>query len=144
TLIQCFSLPEVTLASGRDHRPSMPGSPHNISKNDRGLQQVVLNAAYFFNNESNDAFLFKPATIDRAQKQIVKGVRYIADFQISRTVCHKRDKDNNLSRCDFQPPGPLHQVFQCHIDLTPPPPAAVARLHPLNRNCQSSTFSSVL
>ncbi|KAL3971598.1 aspartate beta-hydroxylase [Sarotherodon galilaeus] len=119
TLLLVFVLAalEVTLASGLDHRPSMPGSPHNISKNDRGLQQVVLNAAYFFNNESNDAFLFKPATIDRAQKQIVKGVRYIADFQISRTVCHKRDKNNNLSRCDFQPPGPLHQVFQCHMDV---------------------------
>ncbi|XP_004575358.3 cystatin-F [Maylandia zebra] len=108
---------EGTLVSGWHHHPSMPGSPHNISKNDRGLQQVVLNATYFFNNESNDAFLFKPATIDRAQKQIVKGVRYMADFQISRTVCRKRDKNNDLSRCDFQPPGPLHQVFQCHVDV---------------------------
>lgn len=41
--------------------------------------------------------------------QIVKGVRYIVDFDISRTVCRKRD-NSNLSNCDFQPVGRLHQV----------------------------------
>uniref|UniRef100_A0A3Q0R2Z3 Cystatin F n=1 Tax=Amphilophus citrinellus TaxID=61819 RepID=A0A3Q0R2Z3_AMPCI len=113
-LLLSSSLAGVTLVSGRHPHPSMPGSPYNISRNDRGLQQVILDAAYSFNNQSNDAFLFKPATINMAQRQIVKGIRYIADFQISRTVCRKRDKNNDVSRCDFQPPGPLHQ---CHVDV---------------------------
>uniref|UniRef100_A0A3Q0R2Y1 Cystatin F n=1 Tax=Amphilophus citrinellus TaxID=61819 RepID=A0A3Q0R2Y1_AMPCI len=102
----------VTLVSGRHPHPSMPGSPYNISRNDRGLQQVILDAAYSFNNQSNDAFLFKPATINMAQRQIVKGIRYIADFQISRTVCRKRDKNNDVSRCDFQPPDIAEQTGQ--------------------------------
>lgn len=64
------SLPEVSLAAGRHPGRSMPGSPYNISRDDRGLQQVVLNAAYSFNNQSNDAFLFKASAIHRAQRQV--------------------------------------------------------------------------
>ncbi|XP_034464447.1 cystatin-F isoform X2 [Hippoglossus hippoglossus] len=99
---------------GRHHGGSMPGSLSNISRDDRSLQQVVLAAAYSFNNQSNDAFLFKPSAIHRAQRQIVKGIRYIVDLDISRTVCRKRDDNNDLSQCRFQPEGRLHQVFQCH------------------------------
>ncbi|XP_037829606.1 cystatin-F isoform X2 [Kryptolebias marmoratus] len=95
----------------------MPGSPNNISSNDPGLQQVVLNAAYSFNNQSNDAFLFKASAIHRAQRQIVKGIRYVVDLEISRTVCRKRDNNNNLADCDFQPEGRLHQTFQCHLEV---------------------------
>ncbi|XP_070771717.1 cystatin-F [Enoplosus armatus] len=110
---------EVRLAAGSHHGRSMPGSPYNISRDDRGLQQAVLAAAYSFNNQSNDAFLFKPSAIHRAQRQVVKGVRYILDLEISRTVCRKRDKNNNnnLSNCGFQPEGRLHQTFQCHFEV---------------------------
>uniref|UniRef100_A0A4W6F3P1 Cystatin F n=1 Tax=Lates calcarifer TaxID=8187 RepID=A0A4W6F3P1_LATCA len=81
---------------------------------DRGLQQVVLAATYSFNNQSNDAFLFKPSAITRAQRQIVKGLRYIVDLEISRTVCRKRDHNNNLSKffnvC-------VLQTFHCHFEV---------------------------
>ncbi|MED6282195.1 hypothetical protein CHARACLAT_029488 [Characodon lateralis] len=108
---------EVGTAAGRHHGLSMPGSPSNISRNDASLQQVVVNAAHSFNNQSNDAFLFKPSAIHRAQRQVVKGIRYIVDFQISRTVCHKREHIKDLSKCDLQPSGHLHQTFQCHLEL---------------------------
>uniref|UniRef100_A0A3B4XB37 Cystatin domain-containing protein n=1 Tax=Seriola lalandi dorsalis TaxID=1841481 RepID=A0A3B4XB37_SERLL len=39
--------------------------------------------------------------------QIVKGIRYIVDLEISRTVCRKRDHDNILSKCDF------HKMSDC-------------------------------
>lgn len=42
--------------------------------------------------------------------QVVKGIRYNIDFEISRTVCHKRGNNSDLENCDFQPKGPLHQV----------------------------------
>ncbi|GLD56025.1 cystatin-F-like protein [Lates japonicus] len=108
---------ELSLAAGVHHVRSMPGSPLNISTDDRGLRQVVLAAAYSFNNQSNDAFLFKPSAITRAQRQIVKGLRYIVDLEISRTVCRKRDHNNNLSKCDLQPKGRLQQTFQCHFEV---------------------------
>ncbi|XP_042288483.1 cystatin-F [Thunnus maccoyii] len=109
---------EARSAAGRHHGRSMPGSPFNISTNDRGLEQVVLNATCSFNKQTNDAFLFRPSAIHRAQRQIVKGIRYIVDLEISRTVCRKREhNNNNLTDCDFQPEGLLHQTFQCHFDV---------------------------
>ncbi|XP_054455577.1 cystatin-F [Anoplopoma fimbria] len=116
-LVSLLAVLELTLAAGSHHGRSMPGSPVNISRTDRGLLQVVLSAARSFNNQSNDAFLFKPSAIHRAQRQVVKGVRYIVDLEISRTVCRKRDNNNNLSNCDFQPEGRLHQTFQCHTEV---------------------------
>uniref|UniRef100_A0A3Q1JBH9 Cystatin domain-containing protein n=1 Tax=Anabas testudineus TaxID=64144 RepID=A0A3Q1JBH9_ANATE len=115
-LVPLLTVLEGGLADGHHPGRSMPGSPYNISQDDSGLQQVVLDAAYRYNNQSNDAFLFRASAIHRAQRQIVKGVRYIVDFDISRTVCRKRD-NSNLSNCDFQPVGRLHQTFQCHIEL---------------------------
>ncbi|MEQ2219418.1 hypothetical protein XENOCAPTIV_017517 [Xenoophorus captivus] len=108
----------------------MPGSPSNISRNDASLQQVVLNAAHSFNNQSNDAFLFKPSAIHRAQRQVVKGIRYIVDFQISRTVCHKWDHIKDLSKCDLQPSGRLHQVsFQVRTGCGPDGLREICGLH---------------
>ncbi|KAG7233257.1 hypothetical protein INR49_007336 [Caranx melampygus] len=57
---------EVTSHHGRR---LMPGSPLNISRNDHDLQQVVLTSTCSFNNQSNDAFLFRPSAIHRAQRQ---------------------------------------------------------------------------
>ncbi|XP_041866862.1 cystatin-F isoform X2 [Melanotaenia boesemani] len=115
-LLLLLAVLERQLAAGSHPDRSMPGSPHNISTDDRGLQQVVLTAAYSFNNQSNDAFLFKPSAIHRAQRQIVKGIRYVVDLNISRTVCRKRD-NSDLSRCEFQPAGRLHQTFRCHLEV---------------------------
>ncbi|KAM3862882.1 cystatin [Diretmus argenteus] len=99
--------------AGSQEGKSVPGSPYNISKNDEGFQHAVLTATDSFNNQSNDAFLFRPSAIDGAQRQIIKGIRYIAEVQISRTVCYKRETPRDLSRCDFQPDGRLQQVSPC-------------------------------
>ncbi|XP_028983560.1 cystatin-F [Betta splendens] len=107
---------EARLATRSPPGRSMPGSPHNISRDDRGLRQVVLDAACAYNNRSNDAFLFRPSCVRRAQRQVVKGIRYIVDFDISRTVCRKRE-NRSLSDCDFQPVGRLQQTFRCHTEI---------------------------
>ncbi|XP_023251444.1 cystatin-F [Seriola lalandi dorsalis] len=117
-LVSLLAVLSVRSVAGSHHGGRLiPGAPFNISRNDRGLQQVVLATTYSFNNQSNDAFLFRPSAIRRAQRQIVKGIRYIVDLEISRTVCRKRDHDNILSKCDFQPKGRLHQTFQCHFEV---------------------------
>ncbi|TKS65115.1 Cystatin-F Cystatin-7 [Collichthys lucidus] len=99
---------EVALVAGRHHGASMPGSPFNISKNSSCLKQLVLIAAYSFNNQSNDAFLFKASVIHRAQRQVVRGIRYIIDLDLSRTVCRKQNSID-LSNCDFQSDSRLNQ-----------------------------------
>ncbi|XP_041802903.1 cystatin-F-like [Chelmon rostratus] len=107
----------VMLVAGVRDAGFLPGSPRNISRNDHDLQRIVLTAAYSYNNQSNDAFLFRPSAVRRAQRQVVKGIRYIVDLEISRTVCRKRDNNTNLSDCDFQPEGRLHQTFHCHFEV---------------------------
>ncbi|XP_040035031.2 cystatin-F isoform X1 [Gasterosteus aculeatus] len=117
-LISLFAALEPMLAAGSHRGRSMPGSPVNISREDRGLRRAVLAAAQFFNNQSNDAFLFKPSAVLGAQRQIIKGIRYFVDLEISRTVCRKRDDNNsNLSSCDLQPAGRLQQTIQCHTEV---------------------------
>lgn len=67
------ALSAEAVAPGSHHGSLIPGAPHNISRNDTRLQQVVLNAAYLYNNQSNDAFLFKPSAILTAQQQVQTG-----------------------------------------------------------------------
>ena len=50
----------------------VPGSPSNVSKNDKGLAKAVLVATYFFNNQSNDAYLFRTSEVEKAQRQVCK------------------------------------------------------------------------
>ncbi|XP_019132292.1 cystatin-F [Larimichthys crocea] len=115
-LVALLDVLEVALVAGRHHGTSMPGSPFNISKNDSCLKQLVLIAAYSFNNQSNDAFLFKASVIHRAQRQVVRGIRYIIDLDLSRTVCRKQNSID-LSNCDFQSDSRLNQTFQCHFEV---------------------------
>ncbi|KAI5108288.1 cystatin-F-like, partial [Silurus meridionalis] len=86
-----------------------PGKPRIVSKNDTEVKKAVLIATYSFNNKSNDAFFFKASAIDDAQRQIVKGIKYILKVEISRTVCKKRDPDADLANCGFQPKHELQQ-----------------------------------
>ncbi|KAL6102280.1 cst7 [Pungitius sinensis] len=116
-LIALLAVLEWMLAAGSHRGHFVPGSPVNISREDRGLRRVVLASAQFFNNQSNDAFLFKPSAILKAQRQIVKGIRYLVNLEISRTVCRKRDHNNSLFSCDLQPAGRLQQTFQCHTEV---------------------------
>ncbi|XP_076018809.1 cystatin-F [Genypterus blacodes] len=110
TLLLVFLLPFLGQLVESRH---LIGSPSSISTHDPRLLQAALTFTNSFNNQSNDAFLFKVSTIIKANKQLVAGMLYLMDLEISRTVCHKRDKNNDLSRCDFQPVGPLHQTFLC-------------------------------
>ncbi|XP_077103149.1 cystatin-F [Siphateles boraxobius] len=95
----------------------IPGTLQNVSKNDTGVQKAVLTGTYSFNNKSNDAFLFKASSVDDAKRQVVKGIRYILEVEISRTVCRKMGNNDNLTNCTFQTDNLLQQTFLCHFDI---------------------------
>lgn len=61
--------PEKSLVRIYVNKPD-PGKPQNVSKNNTEVKEAVLTATYTFNNESNDAFLFKASAIDEAQRQV--------------------------------------------------------------------------
>ncbi|XP_028845125.1 cystatin-F [Denticeps clupeoides] len=94
-----------------------PGHYYNTSKNDTGVVKAALTGTYTFNNESNDAFYFKASAIDAAKRQVVKGIRYILEVEVTRTVCRKMEKPIDLASCDFQPNGVLYQTFFCHFEV---------------------------
>nr|ACI68946.1 Cystatin-F precursor [Salmo salar] len=97
---------------------SVPGSPYNISTDNKGVLKAVLHGAYSFNNQTNDAFLFKPSAIEKAERQLVKGFKYILKVDLSRTVCHKKGhRDAGLTNCKFQPDGLLQQTFHCDFEV---------------------------
>ncbi|XP_062852007.1 cystatin-F [Trichomycterus rosablanca] len=101
-----------TFASG-----PTPGKPQNVSKNDPAVKQAVLTATYSFNNQSNDAFFFKASAIDDAQRQIVKGVMYILEVEISRTKCKKRETNVDLAKCPFQSKRVLQETLLCKFEV---------------------------
>uniref|UniRef100_A0A674B336 Cystatin F n=1 Tax=Salmo trutta TaxID=8032 RepID=A0A674B336_SALTR len=90
----------------------VPGAPYKINTNDKGVLKALLHGTYSFNNQTNDAFLFKPSAIEKADRQIVKGLKYILEVDLSRTVCRKNGhRDPDLANCKFQPDGLLQQVL---------------------------------
>ncbi|CAN9499549.1 unnamed protein product [Ophioblennius macclurei] len=94
------------------------GAPENISTDDPNLQPLVLNATATFNRQINDLYLFRPTAINAAQRQLVTGVLYIIDFNVTRTVCRKRGNENqDVTKCDVQPEGRLHQTRRCHAKI---------------------------
>ncbi|XP_026858357.1 cystatin-F [Electrophorus electricus] len=95
----------------------IPGKAQNISKNDAEVKKAILTATYSFNNESNDAFFFKKSAVNEAQKQVVKGVKYILKMEISRTVCKKREINVDLDDCAFQTNHRLQQTFHCNFEV---------------------------
>uniref|UniRef100_A0A098LWM2 Cystatin F n=1 Tax=Eublepharis macularius TaxID=481883 RepID=A0A098LWM2_EUBMA len=110
-----------------------PGSPVPIKTNDSGVQKAARYGVYTYNNSSNDIFLFKESHINKATVQVVRGLKYNLDVNISRTVCSKR-KHPSLDRCHFQKSKKLRQTFRCHFEvwLTPWLPRAEV----LVSNCQ--------
>lgn len=73
----CFFVEVVLVLTVHHSDRNMPGAPVNISTDDPFLQKIVLNATYAYNNESNDVYLYRPATIIRAQEQVTSSADII-------------------------------------------------------------------
>ncbi|XP_053154740.1 cystatin-F isoform X2 [Hemicordylus capensis] len=93
-----------------------PGFPTPVKTNDPGVQRAARSGIYKYNNCSNDIFLFKESHINKATVQVVKGLKYKLDVDISRTVCMKR-KHPDLDKCDFQRNKTLRQTFRCTFEV---------------------------
>ncbi|KAL2083034.1 hypothetical protein ACEWY4_020807 [Coilia grayii] len=111
----CLSV--VLCLQEQAHKGPTPGGLSNASKNDPGVKKAVLSGTNAYNNQSNDAFLFKASAIDSAQKQIVKGVLYHLRVELSRTLCRKTSQATDLANCKFQPHGELQQTFLCNFQV---------------------------
>ncbi|KAK1170886.1 cystatin-F-like [Acipenser oxyrinchus oxyrinchus] len=112
----CVASSNVLLQMHKLDNVDNPGSAKPVSTNDSGVKTAVKTATYEFNNRSNDIFLFKASAIDDAKIQVVKGIKYILEVKITRTVCRKKGHPD-LENCNFQPDGKLKQIFKCHFEV---------------------------
>ncbi|XP_072490737.1 cystatin-F isoform X2 [Notamacropus eugenii] len=93
-----------------------PGFPKFIKPSDPGVQKAARFAVERYNNCTNDLFLFKELHIDKAMVQLVKGLKYMIDMHISRTIC-KKNEHYNLDNCTFQTNRTLQQTFNCYTEV---------------------------
>ncbi|XP_004474703.1 cystatin-F [Dasypus novemcinctus] len=93
-----------------------PGFPETIKPNDPGVLRAARHTVERFNNCTNDIFLFKESHVNKALVQIVKGVKYMLNVEISRTIC-KKSKHPRLDECDFQTNRTLQQTFGCYSEV---------------------------
>ncbi|XP_076970416.1 cystatin-F [Tamandua tetradactyla] len=93
-----------------------PGFPTTIKTNDPGVLRAARHTVEWFNNCTNDIFLFKESHINRALVQIVKGLKYMLDVEIGRTTC-KKTGHPCLDNCDFQTNSTLKQTFGCYSEV---------------------------
>uniref|UniRef100_A0A670KD55 Cystatin F n=2 Tax=Podarcis muralis TaxID=64176 RepID=A0A670KD55_PODMU len=123
SLLCCLLLCNVarTSAGSKRHFPNSaikPGSPIAVKTNDPGVQRAARFGVYRYNNSSNDIFLFREFRINKAMRQVVRGVKYKIDVDICRTVCSKRiHPEPDLDRCDFQRKKTLRQTFRCYFEV---------------------------
>ncbi|KAM6163767.1 cystatin-F [Rhynchocyon petersi] len=93
-----------------------PGFPNTIKTNNPGVLKAARHTIEKFNNCTNDIFLFKESHISRALVQIVKGMKYMLDMEIGRTIC-KKTRHQSLDNCDFQTNPTLTQTFSCYSEV---------------------------
>ncbi|XP_046535701.1 cystatin-F isoform X2 [Equus quagga] len=92
------------------------GSPKTIKTNNPGVLKAARHSVERFNNCTNDIFLFKESHISRALVQIVKGLKYMLNLEISRTIC-KKTKHPSLDNCDFQTNSTLKRTLSCYSEV---------------------------
>ncbi|KFV80290.1 Cystatin-F, partial [Struthio camelus australis] len=98
------------------HSTTKPGFPVSMNTNNPGVRKAARFGVYQYNNSSNDLFLFKELQINKAMVQIVRGLKYMLQVEIGRTVCEKREH-SSLDSCKFQRKKKLQQVLRCYFEV---------------------------
>ncbi|XP_069091141.1 cystatin-F [Pleurodeles waltl] len=93
-----------------------PGFPRNAKTDDPAVLKAARFAIYEYNNRTNDIFLFKVSDIRKALIQVVKGMKFMLETKIGRTVCRK-EEPYNLDNCEFQKDKKLQQTFNCYFEV---------------------------
>ncbi|XP_037349607.1 cystatin-F isoform X1 [Talpa occidentalis] len=115
-ILSTMGTPSADFCSHILHTNVKPGFPKTIETNNPEVRKAARLSVERFNNCTNDIFLFKESHISKALVQIVKGLKYMLDVQIARTIC-KKNKHPNLDNCDFQTNHTLKQTLSCYSEV---------------------------
>ncbi|XP_009862855.1 PREDICTED: cystatin-F [Apaloderma vittatum] len=121
TMLCCLALWSFTRTSGATNVPPphstvKPGFPIPMSTDNPGVRKAARFGVYRYNNSSNDLFLFKELQINKAMVQIVRGLKYMLNVEIGRTMCEKREH-SSLDSCHFQKKKKLQQMLRCYFEV---------------------------
>ncbi|XP_013809791.2 cystatin-F [Apteryx mantelli] len=98
------------------HSTTKPGFPVPMNTNNSGVRKAARFGVYQYNNSSNDLFLFKELQINKAMVQIIRGLKYMLQVEIGRTVCEKREH-SSLDGCKFQRKKKLQKLLWCYFEV---------------------------
>nr|XP_033794263.1 cystatin-F [Geotrypetes seraphini] len=117
-ILVCFVLVDLTWNSAVNYmeRTTEPGFPRQVKTNDPGVKKAAKFAVYEYNNRSNDIFVFKILDIDKAMIQVVKGLKYMLNARVGRTVCQKNEH-YKLKKCEFQTDKTLKKTLNCYFEI---------------------------
>ncbi|XP_020027170.1 cystatin-F [Castor canadensis] len=93
-----------------------PGFPQTIKTNNPEVLKAARHSVEKFNNCTNDIFLFKEFHISKAMVQVVKGLKYMLEVEIGRTICRK-NMHPPLESCNFQTNPTLKRILSCYSEV---------------------------
>ncbi|XP_053314524.1 cystatin-like [Spea bombifrons] len=101
-LILVVGLCALAVVATGQRRPL--GAPANADPSEEGVRRAMSFALHEYNKASNDMYAHKIEKINSVTKQIVSGVNYVFDVDITRTKCRKPTSD--LANCEsYSDPG---------------------------------------
>ena len=112
------------------------GGIQEIDVQDEGALKALEFAITTINARSNDMFLQKPLSLDKASKQVVNGYKYILEFTMARTKCTKQGNPAlvDLSECELLD---KNKVSRCVVEVWDQPWVAGPRYKLMRNECQS-------
>ncbi|NP_001290767.1 cystatin C (amyloid angiopathy and cerebral hemorrhage) precursor [Esox lucius] len=92
----------------------MVGAPSDADMNDQGLKNALQFAVVEHNKRTNDMYIRQVASVVKAQKQVVAGIKYIFTVNMGRTPCKKSGAETNCSV--HEDPG-MAATYRCTFEV---------------------------
>ncbi|KAL1262759.1 hypothetical protein QQF64_005498 [Cirrhinus molitorella] len=92
----------------------MTGGVMDADINEEGVQKALQFAVAQYNRQSNDAYVSQVASVVKAQKQVVAGMKYIFTVKMGRTSCRKGGVE---TLCAIHEDPSFARVTECKITV---------------------------
>ncbi|XP_074143818.1 cystatin-like [Sminthopsis crassicaudata] len=95
--------------------PRLLGGLSEANVNDESVKRALNFALSEYNRASNDKYGSRVFRVIEAKKQLVAGLKYVFEVEVSRTTCTKSATD--FSNCPDHKEPPLKKHYICHFEV---------------------------
>ncbi|XP_073691025.1 cystatin C (amyloid angiopathy and cerebral hemorrhage) [Garra rufa] len=92
----------------------MTGGFKDADINEEGVKNALQFAVAQYNRQSNDAYVSEVASVVKARKQVVAGLKYVFTVNMGRTSCRKGGVQN---LCTVHEDPSFARVTECNITV---------------------------